>query len=288
MKRLKILFLLILCGISFSVKASAKVLISVNTANFPIRINCENINTETANKMLYYDYPMFLYKDITYFPLSYYNCVLAGVGVSLENNVVTVEKTFPADALKFKSERLGETVFRKSFEVKKSPFKVLFDGKEYKNEDYPVLFYKDIIYIPLTWQVVNEIFGWEISFDNGKMELYTQSYYYTSSGDSYFNDNGEYTGFTVQPGKTYYCRDGVRIIAETFSNRLGPNSGNLSVTKNGKEYVVSGYTGHFQREGALFRVDGNDIYTVHYAQKPDENKACRINIETGEISYNEQ
>lgn len=269
----------------FSAKASAEELIHVKIAEFPIHINYENFNTETANEMLYYDYQMFLYKDITYFPLSYYNCNLVGITVSLEDNRLIVEKAVSTTASKFKSERLGESVFKKSFKVEKAPFKVLFNGNEYKNEDYPILFYKNITYIPLTWQVVCEIFGWEFSFDENGMLLYTQSHYYTSSGDSYFEKAENYTKSIVSPGKTYYYKDGVRIIAETISNRLGAKSRNLYVKRNELEYCVPGFTGYYQKEGPLFIVEDDYIYTVHYEQMPHENLPCKISINTGEIEY---
>lgn len=286
MKKLTVFWACLLCMAVFSVKGYAAELIEVKIAEFPIYINYEEFNTETASNVLYDNYQMFLYNDITYFPLSYRNCSITGLKVYLEDNILLVEKEASANAVELENE-IRDTVFKKSFVVKKAPFRVFLNGTEYKNDNYPILFYKDIIYIPLTWQVVYDTFGWEISFDENEMILYTQSYYYISYGDSYFEQGENYTGYNVAHGKTYYCKGRLRIMAETTINRLGPNSQNLSVNYSDRiKYVVPGYTGHYQKKGPLFSVKGDYIYTVHYDYgKPDENAPCKINIKTGEITY---
>ncbi len=284
MKKILLYFTCVFCVIFSSPQASAEGRL-VEIVEFPVNINSESFNTETADKMLYYDYQMFLYKDIIYFPLSYYNCNLVGLKVSLEGETLMVKNDFTAAPAMFKRERLGEAVFNRSFVVKKVPFKVLLNGTEYQNEDYPILFYKNITYIPLTWQVVCDVFGWEFFFDENGMVLYTSSHYYISAGDSYFEKTESYRSSMVKYGKTYYCKDGVKIIAETTSNRLGPNSQNLSVTNEGVKHVIQGYTGHYQKEGPLFRVENGFLYTVHYEKNPAENKSCKISIDTGKIEY---
>ena len=55
----------------------------------------------------------------------------------------------------------------------------------------------------------------------------------------------------------------------------------MVVYKN--KITVPGYTGHGQKRGALFTVNGEYIYTVHSDHK--KYAPCKIKIDTGEIIY---
>ena len=257
-------------------------------AKFPISINYETFNTETANGMKYYDYPMFIYNGITYFPLSYYNCNLTGLAAGLEHGELTVTKCGADEPKLYLAERLGETDFKENLRVKKAPFKVKINGAYYDDDSYPPLFYKDVVYIPLTWQVAHEILGWEYTYGGEGLTIYTDGHYYSSSGDSYVLKDGHSVSVVISLGRTYYSKDGVRVYAATEGNRLGAIGQNMVITSGGVEKTVPGYTGYFQKQGALFSVDGGFIFTSHYDEPSDPRyRPCRINISTGEVIYSD-
>ena len=53
---------------------------------------------------------------------------------------------------------------------------------------------------------------------------------------------------------------------------------------NGNDILtISGYTGYGQKQGPLFTVNGEYIYTVH--SDGEKYAPCKIKIETGEIIY---
>lgn len=260
--------------------------ILVKTVSFPVNINYEQCNTVTENNRLCYDYQMFSLKGIIYFPLTYYNCNLTGLTLELDENRILVKKADISSPMLYKSERLGEETFKDSFLVMQSPVSVNINGMDYDDENYPILFYNDVIYIPLTWNMVNDILDWDYTFDEKGVEIYTESYYYSSSGDSSVEITENYISANVMPGKTYWSKNGVRVYAETTHiDRLGPNGWNMSITKDGVEKIVPGFTGHFQKMGPLFTVDEDYIYTVHYEENYEKWGPCKISIETGEVIY---
>ncbi len=168
--------------------------ITVNVVDFRMNINHEIFNADNrllpregsleglSSDMTLCEYPAVMYKDIVYLPLTYYNCVLLGLKLEAEDNKILIkqaERDFPAEYLKDQS---GEK--KEKITVTTCPFDLNIAGRDYSDEKYPALFYKNIVYLPLTWSVVNDIMHWDYSFGENGIELYTDSYYYYSEGDS--------------------------------------------------------------------------------------------------------
>ena len=274
--------------------------VPVTIVDFPVCINYElyNIHRE-SNKMEYCEYPMLLYKDLVYLPLTYYNCNLIGVTLELKDGQAFINKADFQSPMLYISDQQNEAPDNPLNE-QKAPFTVNVNDMVYDDADYPVLFYKDIIYLPLTWTVVHDAMGGGYTF--GKegiankyydpedvLELYTDSYYYFSSGDSAFEITEHSIGANVASGKTYWCKNGVRVYAETeLINRIGPNRWNMTIVKDGIKKTVPGFTGHGQKMGPLFTVNGEYIYTVHYTDDYKIWGPCKISIETGEVIYTNQ
>ena len=63
----------------------------------------------------------------------------------------------------------------------------------------------------------------------------------------------------------------------------GPAQNNMDIIKGENKITVPGYTGHGQKRGALFTVNGAYIYKVHSDHK--KYAPCKIKIDTGEIIY---
>ncbi len=293
-----------LCQISQATAARAEESVPVTIVDFPVNINYElyNLPYSGYNKMEYCEYPMIAYKGITYFPLTYYNCNLIGVTLELRDGQAFINKADFTEPMPYFSDQSDEAPDNPLY-AQKAPFTVNVNGAVYDDVNYPFLFYKNIVYLPLTWTVVHDIMGWSYYFgdwsdtvrvEEEAIKLFTDSYYYYSSGDSFFEITEENLGATVAPGKTYWGKNGVRVYAEIeHINMIGPNRSNLIIIKDGVEKTVPGYSCHGQKKGPLFTVDGEYIYTVHYpgGNDPDTGKfitnggPCKISIETGEVTY---
>ena len=265
--------------------------ITVDIAAFRMNINHEEYNNSIdvyrPNDMALCEYPAVMYKDIAYLPLTYYNCALLGLTLEAEDNKVLIkqaERDFPAEYLKDQSGEKKERIT-----VTACPFDLNIAGEDYSDEKYPALFYKNIVYLPLTWNVVDGIMHWDYSFGENGIELYTDSYYYYSEGDSTYELSDSGTRASTSYGKTYYRKDGKAVFAEIYHQKIGgPTGENMTVFNGDKEYKIPGCTGYGQKKGTVFLTDGEWIYTTHsdYVHYGKFGK-CRISISTGEIIYEE-
>ena len=268
--------------------------ITVDIAAFRMNINHEIFNSDNrflpregsleglSSDMSLCEYPAVMYENITYLPLTYYNCALLGLKLEAEDNKVLIKQAnsdFPAEYLKDQSGDKKERIT-----VTACPFDLNIFGKDYSDEKYPALFYKNIVYLPLTWNVVNGIMHWDYSFGENGIELYTDSYYYYSEGDSTYELSDSGTRASTSYGKTYYRKDGKAVFAALYHQRIGgPTGENMTVFNGDKEYKIPGCTGYGQKKGPVFLTDGVWIFTTH----SDYTRfgKCKISISTGEIIY---
>ena len=117
----------------------------------------------------YRKYPLIVYKNITYFPMTYYDARLLGLstkwnkidGLSVDKN----EDYFYEYVNELNDDKNSS---RQTAQIITGKIKV--NGKEIDNtkEPYPLLLFRDVTYFPLTWRFAVDEFGWEYSFDNTK------------------------------------------------------------------------------------------------------------------------
>ncbi len=292
-----ILFLL-----SLSVCAKSES-VAVTITDFPVNINheqytCDEYNMwlnmeyrtipnsqDVKNYMLYNEYPIVTHNNIAYYPLTYYNCNLLGLSLELRGNTVSVSKLSTDNPLVYQRDNLRQTRRESSFYMTGSPFEVVLQGSAYRDENYPALFYNNIVYLPLTWNVVKDIFGWEYSFDeNGEMNLFSENFTYYSTGASSIEMTNEYFSAGVNYGRTYYRKGDLEVYSYLQMQRIGgPFSENLVITKGAEKIVIPGFTGFSGKAGPIFSLDGKYIYTYHCDRT--RNSPCMIDIQTGEIIY---
>lgn len=273
--------------------------ISVDVADFRMNINHEIFNSDNrflpregsleglSSDMSLCEYPAVMYENITYLPLTYYNCTLLGLKLEADDNKILIkqaERDFPAEYLKDQSGGKKEKIT-----VTACPFTINIFGEDYSDEKYPALFYKNIVYLPLKWNVVEGIMHWDYSFGENGIELYTDSYYYYSEGDSTYEREGLRMSASTSYGKTYYRKNGKAVFAEIYHQKIGgPVLGNMTVINGNESYNVPGHTGYGQKKGPVFLTDGVWIFTTHsdYVHYGKFGK-CRIRVASGEIIYEE-
>ena len=158
MKKILVLFLAVVMLLP-AVAATAK-----ETATLPaftVSFNGQSVESS------YRQFPLIVYKDITYVPMTYYDCRFLGLTTSWDDGTRTlsIEKSGIICAyrdynLKWKN--------GKNNEVTICNFNIVVNGKEIDNtkEVYPLLTFRDVTYFPLTWRFAVDEFGWEYTFDS--------------------------------------------------------------------------------------------------------------------------
>ncbi len=143
----------------------------VSLPNFKVTVNDKVWNNQ------YNRYPILVYKDISYFPMTYDNARFLGL------KTAWYPKTQPDTSVFFvgyANQRVDTLEQSKFMENKPNPREMkaqiawydvavnTVDKKEFiKNQSlkYPLLSFKGITYFPLTWYFVVEKFGCEYSYD---------------------------------------------------------------------------------------------------------------------------
>ncbi len=138
--------------------------VSVTLPQFPVTLNGTNIDNS------YRQYPLLVYKDITYFPMTYYDCRFLGVETEwTRENGLKIEKSSLTGAYHPQNAAAKNG---KSATAQIAAGKITVNGKNINNskETYPLLSYRNVTYFPLTWRFAVDEFGWKYNF-NGKTGL---------------------------------------------------------------------------------------------------------------------
>ena len=195
MKKLAVLFsLIILCMASNAYAKETAVIPS-----FDVHFNGNKVESE------YREYPLLVYKDITYFPMTYFDSRHLGIETQwdVETNTLTISRTninSILSAYKIESKNPAKN------EVTVCDFNIIVNSKEIdnKNEEYPLLTFRDVTYFPLTWRFAVDMFHWEYSFSSENGLVINSANHKVKMLDlSFFEMNALYDGFTCD-GEYYY------------------------------------------------------------------------------------
>lgn len=171
MKIKRILSICILCMMFFSTVSYAKTT-TVTIPEFSVTVNGQVM--ESKNNQ----YPLLLYKNITYFPMAYDYARFLGV----KTNWYKQSRTYDNKGVLFVGvgeERTKElkiistkTPNQKRYTATIADYGIALNTTNPKNyinnskEEYPILNFRGVTYFPLTWRYAVEEFGWEYSYDN--------------------------------------------------------------------------------------------------------------------------
>lgn len=115
----------------------------------------------------YRKYPLIVYKNITYFPMTYYDARLLGLSIKWnEVDGLTVNKNEEYFYEYVNEVNVDKNSTKQTVKIITSKIKV--NGTEIDNtkEPYPLLLFRNVTYFPLTWHFAVDEFGWKYSFDN--------------------------------------------------------------------------------------------------------------------------
>lgn len=226
--------------------------VQVSLPKFNVQINGTIVNSKTA------EYPLLVYKNITYMPMTYNYCHLlglesnwtesAGLVISLKDksSVPTVTESSSDHT---NSSRMGATIIN-------TP--IMMNGTKIDNvkEPYPFLRYKDVTYFPLTFRFTQEMFNIYAIFNSDVgLGVYSENkFYYT-----YYpkGSKAQYTDLRIS--SILY-----EMVAINISNGTGTYPAN-----NVKEY-------DYWRLSVPLSPNYKDI--KYYGYRPDEKGGFQANV----------
>ena len=196
MKKMLVVLMIIVMTISaFSVSAKEVATLPA----FDVYFNGNKVESE------YREYPLLVYKDITYFPMTYFDSRHLGLVTEWDgetNTFVISKKNINSVLTAYKSENKNQ----QNNDVSICSFNIIVNGRtiDNKTEPYPILTFRDVTYFPLTWRFAVDEFGWEYSFDgeNG-LSINSSNHKVKMLDLSALEMNGTYSGFTCD-GEYYY------------------------------------------------------------------------------------
>lgn len=152
------LMLIILLALLAQPAAAAPVTASL--PDFTVRLNGVETLPDAFN-----EYPLLSYQNVTYFPMTWYNCRLLGLstqwttakGLAIEqDNTITSGMGYYS-----RQQENPRTV-----QVSVPNFAITVNGQAIDNnkEPYPLLTFRDITYFPLTWRFAHDAFGWDYEY----------------------------------------------------------------------------------------------------------------------------
>ncbi len=158
MKHLTSIIFGIFTAVILTVAASA-VQVTASIPNFNITLNGVRVDNQSRQ------YPLIVYNEITYFPMTYFDCRFLGL---------TSEWNSTTHTLNIKKENVSGTYNNQPytntisgyFPVDVCDFPITVNGRYIDNssEQYPLLNYRDVTYFPLTWHFAHDEFGWNYSY----------------------------------------------------------------------------------------------------------------------------
>jgi len=195
--------------------------VNVTLPSFKVTMNGESVNNA------YSKYPLIVYNNITYFPMTYSDCRYLGIESTWkgEKEGLLVDATGVTAAYNpYKSASKNG----RSYTARIPSFPIKVNGKAIDNskEQYPLLSFRDITYFPMTWKYGVEQFGWDYSFDgkNGlvikskNIKLQQITLLNNRSKEEYSDYENQKGTVIVKSGYVYYCNKTGGIMRTPLSN----------------------------------------------------------------------
>ena len=246
--------------------------VTVTLPTFPVTLNGCQMTPE------YDEYPVIVYKDITYFPMTYHYAAFLGLATNWADYTLTVKKTDTASQNLRWYERTEKNKMKQTASL--APFNIVINGELIDNskEQYPLLLFRDITYFPLTWRFAVDEFGWDYAFDmerglqiNSKLTFVKEDQYITSDNITVgFPDNSwnEQYNFAVY-------QNGEKV--KTFSLKTYLLDGEYYLDENG-----------YMQTAETAKIENNTLFLPCVRQSDNgdnirENVLLEINLDEGTV-----
>ena len=258
----------------------------------------------TAVDNSYSQYPLIVYKDITYFPMTYHGARFLNVKANWydstkvlfvgkaeeKEDVLQLEKA----ASKNKS---AYTATIPTYQIAVNTIR----GSEFldnSKEPYPVLNFRGVTYFPLTWRFAVDEFGWEYSFDNTNgLVIHSSEMFRPVLNDSRVGVTSPQRGV----GNTYYYYGDDYYVG--FPNSTVSDNYKLIIGKRGeaeREYSLEGQLAtedfyYFDSQYYVIGLPGNadaaieptiedNVFSIYCCRQSDgQNVLIKIDVTNGKV-----
>jgi len=272
--------LLLIC-VGATTAYAAEVTVSLPT--FDVTMNGVEIEDE------YRQYPFIVYKDITYFPVTYFDSRFLGL-VTEWDNLKGLEIYKTTETVEYEPYKQNWKNSNK-YTVSIPKFNIVVNGKAINNstEKYPLLSFRNVTYFPMTWRFAVDEFGWKYSFtsENGLIINSTPPTLYADPSDN---------PWPIIFDRTFKIVDDI-INMQIKSYRIAYSS-KLYISINGEEQRQLGDNNYVYGVTTYRDIDNNAIgmrsnyymeikdgwlYINAYNYKEESSsRLYKVNIKTGE------
>jgi len=282
---LKILFLSVMIFLFGIVNTSNVYAAEVNVTlpTFEVTINEIVIENE------YRQYPFIVYKNITYFPMTYFDSRFLGLMTEWDNlkGLEIYHTTEEVEYEPYKQNWKNSNKYTASI----PKFNIVVNGKEINNsaEKYPLLIFRNVTYFPMTWRFAVDEFGWKYSFtseDGLKINSTRPTIYVTTSDDPYplindriFEIDGDKINIQIKRYRIAYSSKLYISINGEEQRQLGDNNIVYGVTT----YKDIDNNAIGMRSNSYMELKDGWLYINAYKyQEEDSGRIYKVNIKTGE------
>ena len=249
--------------------------VNVTLPQFPVTLNGTTIDNS------YREYPLLVYKDITYFPMTYYDCRFLGVETEWTRE----------NGLKINKSNLNGAYHQQNVQQKNARSataqiatgKITVNGKSINNskEQFPLFSYRSVTYFPLTWRFAVDEFGWKYNF-NGKNGLTIDAGNIKTNSvilkDVRTQDNNNEFDFTIDKNYLYYQGQKGEVYQRPL-NDLNNNKQRKTVTAiSFEDEYFTGYT------YANFFEEGGHVYYRYHSGGATFGGDCLYRIENNKVT----
>ena len=141
---------------------AAEKTVRVTLPTFSVHLNGNKVDNQ------YRQYPLIVYKDMTYVPMTWFDSRLLGLKTewSQKDGLTILEDKVTTSYEPYKTKQKNS----KSQNATIPTFKITVNGKQINNskEEFPLLNFRNVTYFPLTWKFAHDEFGWEYVWDKSK------------------------------------------------------------------------------------------------------------------------
>jgi len=260
--------------------------VAVSLPTFNVTMN--GVKIENA----YRQYPFIVYKDITYFPMTYFDSRFLNLETKWDSKTgleiyEMVNGTKDTNYEPYVQEQKNLSKYTATIPT----FTIKVNGKSINNskEKYPLLIFRNVTYFPMTWRFGVEEFGWEYTFTS------KDGLRINSLGPSNPTAPVENTTYPIVVNKAFELgNDKINIQIRHFRT---PFPGNLYLSINNESFRQLGNLNYVYGVTAKKDSTGISMQSNDYVELKDkwlfvnafnlneenESKIYKINIETGEI-----
>lgn len=245
--------------------------VTATLPTFPVTLN------GVVMEQQYAQYPLLVYKDITYVPMTWEETRLLGLettytqadGLGVNKAaVVQAQSVLQGEYEPYKA----DTANGAKHQATVAAGTIHVNGKSIDNsaEEYPLLLYRDITYFPLTWRFAVDEFGWGYTFDMTNGLVITPT---VTAANTSVNVTSDIVGkkVVVNASDVY-----LREAAGTGSEAIG-------MAQKGYELIVLGTKTVDGKEWyQVMDTNGGDtMWIAGWLTKVAENQSSSTNSNTG-------